>query len=384
MHEFITKLLSNNTILFRPHNNLFFIGLFSIWSCSIHAEQPTLLYAIDSIYVNGKSKNLQSNTLSLDAAKDTTVLFFTHPCTTQDLIAFAWEGVDNNPVLCQNGVLHYTHLKGGEYNFSIGRIVNGKFNKEYTFPIHVDYTLTEEPLFLPSVFFALLLLFVGIIYFWISYSFRQRMNVQNLRNQIASDLHDEVGSTLSSIAVLSKVLRRNLIDKMPELIPILDKILESSKDTIINLRDTVWTINPANDSVEQMMLKMRSFAYEMLIGEEIALHYYNEFDEKPKLYHHIQISMEQRRNTYLMFKECVHNIVKHAHATEAKISISRHDDGVFFHIQDNGKGFDAIPTSTNGNGLNNLRQRAKECFITFHIASVAQQGTSITMLVPEL
>jgi hypothetical protein len=337
---------------------------------------------IDSIYINASKKIIQPQTLDLSENEDN-VLLFLQPCSPRDSVAFQWEGVDVVPEFCRNGEARYTNIKGGHYSFHIGRFEKGIFQKKRTLPINVAYTISEEPLFFPSLLFSILLIFAGIIYFWISYNFRQRMNVQNLRNQIASDLHDEVGSTLSSIAVLSKVLRRNMTDKIPESLPVLDKILESAKDTIINLRDTVWTINPDNDSLEKMLGKMRSFAYEMLVGEEIALNYHSTLDEHPNDYKKMQISMEQRRNAYLMFKECVHNIVKHANATAAKIDVSLHADGILFLIEDNGKGFDQRQEAE-GNGLKNLRRRAEECFMELDITSAVQQGTKIRLFVPEL
>jgi Histidine kinase len=352
-----------------------FFTLFSLLDC---ATAQSMEIGIDSVYCNSVLYGKKPTSLNLNT-KDDDVIFFISGCNPSDSTAFQWIGIDANPVLCRVSALRYTNIKGGEYSFSVGKIKNNEFIPSITLPIKVKHTITEYPLFVPSVVFSLLLIFGSIAYLWLMYNFRQRMKVQGLRNQIASDLHDEVGSTLSSIAVLSKVLRKNLSDKDPSSLPVLDKILLTSKETILNLRDTVWAINPENDSFEKLLEKMRSFAYEMLVNEGIALTYQNNLKEDKLL----KISMEQRRNIYLMFKECVHNILKHSAATTVQISISNHEDGFMIELKDDGKGFDSSQ-NFEGNGMKILQRRAKDCFIDLTIQSEIQKGTFVKMIVPEL
>ena len=365
--------------LFKKRN---FYYVFLLLFASFLKAQNTNIVQVDSITANGVLKIKTPKSIFLEDQEDD-ISFYINNCKSIDSIVFLWEGIDKRPVFWHNNEIRYTGIKGGKYTFFLMQKKLGKLDTLSILPISVKATITEGYLFFPSLIFAIISFLVAIIYLWLSYNTRQRKNVEYLRNQIAGDLHDEVGSTLSSIAILSKVLRRNLQEKIPESLPVLDKILTSSKETIINLRDAVWTINPANDSFEKLMAKMHSFAHEMLVGEDIELQYRSIFEQKPKLCKGLKISMEQRRHVYLMFKECVHNIVKHSDATEVKIDVDLKPDGVLFCLKDNGKGFDMVQT-TEGNGLMNLRRRAADCFIDLEIKSAPKQGTIIKMLIPEL
>jgi signal transduction histidine kinase len=346
------------------------------------AQQPLSAIKIDSVYVNDTLNSIQPKTLTFGAAADDIVFFSSAWRSSSDSLYFFWDGVDADTVLWRGNTLRYTNIKGGHYLVSFFQKEADTMRLCQTIATEVKYKIVEQPLFYPSLAFSLLLIFAGIIYLWLSYNFRQRMKVQNLRNRIAADLHDEVGSTLSSIAVLGKVLRRDISAKAAESLPVLDKILMTSKETIMSLRDTVWAINPDNDSFEKLMAKMRSYAREMILGEEIKLNYRNIFEDNKK-HKTLNISMEQRRNVYLMFKECIHNIVKHSKATEVDIAIALEGDLIRIDIKDNGQGFD-LAAAKDGNGLENLKRRAKDCFIELDIKSEQQKGTAITMLIPEL
>lgn len=330
-----------------------------------------------AVEVNHVPHILKNDTLLLRKEEDNVVIFFQE---MQDTIFCFWDGIDKDTFSWQQRTIQYTNIKGGNYEFHFGK---DKYNLEHILYVNAHYSIAEHPFFIPSVIFSLLAIFGAIIYLWLMYNFRQKLKVQGLRNQIASDLHDEVGSSLSSIAVFSKVLRKNLIKNAPDALPILDKIVTTARDTIMNLRDTVWAINPDNDSFERLIEKMRSFAHEMLINEDILLTYHNELEKEHERYKTLNISMEQRRNVYLMFKECINNIVKHAEAKSVSILITNHIEGFEIAISDDGKGFD-LTQHQEGNGIKNLEHRAKECFITLNIQSAKTKGTQINMIVPEL
>ncbi len=343
--------------------------------------QDSLKMRIDSIYSYDTLRYRNVEKVYFFSNEEDLTFFINNP-NPKDSIYFQWLGIDKFPVFLKNRELRYTNIKGGNYQFMLIKNQFGKSDMLVKLPIVVGFTIVEEPFFIPSLVISLLIIFASIVYLWLSYNFRQKAKMQGLRNQIASDLHDEVGSTLSSIAVLSKVLRRNIGTKAPESLPILDKILMTSKETIINLRDTVWAINPENDSFEKLMGKMRVYANEMILGEEMTLVYYNVFEENDSKKVPF-ISMEQRRNVYMMFKECIHNIVKHSKATAVEIHISMEKDKIRIFISDNGIGFDTH-FEKDGNGLDNLKRRAKDCFIDLSIESKLGNGTTIVMLIPEL
>ncbi|HEX4044316.1 MAG TPA: tetratricopeptide repeat protein, partial [Gammaproteobacteria bacterium] len=121
------------------------------------------------------------------------------------------------------------------------------------------------------------IILMGILFFFIyrSYHIRQLLKLQTLRNKIASDLHDDIGSTLSSISIFTLVAREG----SKEVIPMLDKIGEYSRNMLESMSDIVWSINPDNDNFEKIILRMRSFAFELLRTKNIDF----EFDADESL-----------------------------------------------------------------------------------------------------
>lgn len=273
----------------------------------------------------------------------------------------------------------YTNLTGNEYKLLIRSRANGQWSATTTVPVLVERELTEEWWFIPSVVGYIVLLLGAAIYFFLLYNFRQKLKVQAIRYRIAADLHDEVGATLSSIAISTRLAQKKVGDSRPDVQSILDAIKADSEETIYTIRDTIWAINPDNDSPEKLFEKMRSFAFQVLTAQDIALNYDNRITVDKSL----KMSMEQRRNVYLMVKEAVNNIAKHSGASKASLQISRTDDGIGLVISDNGCGFD-LAAGFEGNGLKNFRTRADESFITLTIESAPGRGTELRMLVPEM
>jgi signal transduction histidine kinase len=200
---------------------------------------------------------------------------------------------------------------------------------------------------------------------------RQQLKLQTLRNKIASDLHDDVGSTLSSIHIFSEMAR----NQSKEVLPMLDTISESSKKMMDAMADIVWTINPENDNFEKIMDRMRSFAYELLLARKIDF----EFDAKESL-NDLKLSMEARKNLYLIFKEATNNMVKYSNADKAHFSLTEAEKMLTMIIHDNGKGFD-MQSASSGNGLRNMKKRAEEIGGALRIDSSPGDGTTIQLSV---
>jgi signal transduction histidine kinase len=357
----------------------------------IHApvtlKSVSINYAVDSQF-------FKEDLIELKALDDDVVLEFKDIGTTplhHDTFQFILDGYDKQWTKTTFPIARYTQLKGGDYT------LKAKWNNDeatmWSKKIHVERALSEEPWFYPSVVSCILLVVGAVFYFWNIYNLRQKLKVESIRNHIASDLHDEVGATLSSVAISVRTVQRKLSKDAPDLANILDKVRAISEETNLNLRDTVWTINPENDSFEKMMDRMSGFAFQILPAQDIELTFDNSVDTtKP-----FKISMEQRRNVYLMFKEAVNNIARHSEATKALIKLSREKEGILLHIEDNGKGF-SISDNYDGNGLKNFRRRAAESFIELDVKSTPSRnnrdesvfdpkipsGTIITMLIPEL
>jgi len=215
--------------------------------------------------------------------------------------------------------------------------------------------------------FALLILTASFAYY--SYRTRQQLKVQKLRNKIASDLHDDVGSTLSSISMFSQMAQQ----QSKETIPLLDSIGDYSRKMLDAMADIVWTINPENDQFEQIILRMRNFAYDLLGTKNIEF----EFDADEDVTN-MKLSMDVRKNIYLIFKEATNNMAKYSGADQALFSIKNEKNNLIMVIHDNGKGFN-MSQATSGNGLRNMRKRAEEMGADLTIESGSGKGTTIEL-----
>jgi signal transduction histidine kinase len=223
-----------------------------------------------------------------------------------------------------------------------------------------------------NYFIAGLILFVVLSFFvYRNYSTRQKLKLLTLRNKIASDLHDDVGSTLSSISIFSQMAQ----EQSREVIPMLETIGESSSKMLDAMADIVWTINPENDQFEKIIMRMRSFAYELLGAKKIDFEFITDSQVEK-----IHVPMEVRKNLYLIFKEATNNMVKYAQANKAMFAIRSEKNNLTMMIQDNGRGFD-VRKSTEGNGLKNMKKRAKEIGAAFTIDSQPGSGTTIQLKV---
>lgn len=314
------------------------------------------------------------------AALDNDITFTFRPVKGDSILyQYQLSGFDKHWQSSPYPVARYTLLKGNEYRLLIRYRANGRLSAVTQVPVVVERELIEEWWFIPSVIVYVLVLLGAAMYFFLLYNFRQKIKVQSIRYRIAADLHDEVGATLSSIAMATNMVQRKMGSTQPDVQSLLANIKADSEETIHTIRDTVWTINPDNDSPDKLFEKMRSFAFQILTAQEIPL----QFNNQVKFDKGLKVSMEQRRNLYLIFKEAINNIAKHSEATKAYVQITRSAEGLHWLIEDNGVGF-YTDQQTEGNGLKNFRKRAAESFIDLILDSAPGKGTRITMTVPEL
>ncbi|MGB2869177.1 MAG: histidine kinase, partial [Bacteroidota bacterium] len=223
----------------------------------------------------------------------------------------------------------------------------------------------------PEVAIPVGVLLAATTYLTISAFTRKRRHARELRehrDRIASDLHDEVGSNLGSIALVSQRLKKK--KELPhEYQSELITISRTALTTADTIREIVWYINPEHDSVENLIVKMREFAN--ILFKEFDYSFITE-----NINGAMEMDLNARRNMFLMFKETVHNIIRHAHATKVGIHILQHEAFLHFQITDNGHGFDA-QDSFNGHGLVNLRKRAAAIHGKLLIDSSRESGTLV-------
>ena len=148
---------------------------------------------------------------------------------------------------------------------------------------------------------------------------------------------------------------------------------ESSRKVIEAMSDIVWTINPEHDSFEEIILRMRSFSYNLFRAKNID-HVFRADESLNDL----KLSLENRRNFYLFFKEAINNLIKHSAASRSEIQLSYEDRFIVLIIRDNGKGFDTSQ-EYNGNGISSMRKRADEMKGLLSIESSLNSGTTIQL-----
>jgi ligand-binding sensor domain-containing protein len=236
-----------------------------------------------------------------------------------------------------------------------------------TFRIEPPYY--KQPEFLAPV--ALLSLLTMLLGFNTYRGKRQHsVELQTQRDRIASDLHDEVGSNLGSIGLISQRLLRK--GKAPRRYrDDLHEITRLSMATAETLREIVWYVNPKRDSFTDLLAQMRSHAEVTLRNIQYTFAMNNGVQQ-------LSVGLEFRRNIYLMFKEIVHNVVKHANATMVCINVQIQRELFLLEVQDNGDGFDATQ-SAGGDGLKNLTARARLIGGILRIESATGKGTTVRL-----
>lgn len=199
--------------------------------------------------------------------------------------------------------------------------------------------------------------------------------VQHERDRISRDMHDDLGSGLTKIAILSEVVRKNL--QSTGSVKHIDTISESARNLVDNLNDIVWGLNPDNDNFASLGAYIREYAGKYLEPFPIQLNCVIPDSLPP-----ISLTEEQKRYLFLVVKESLNNIVKHAGATQVTIRVNCNGSQLEVEVTDNGNGFEISEARPLGNGLRNIRKRVEsiggECSITSEIGA----GTSIHIRIP--
>jgi signal transduction histidine kinase len=203
-------------------------------------------------------------------------------------------------------------------------------------------------------------------------SLRTRMEaVFSERNRIASDLHDDIGAALSSIRIYSGAAQKHLYTNIEESADLITRINESSSGMMERMGDIVWSINPKNDTAQSLLLRMKTFASEVLGTLDIRMAY----DVADSVIN-LHPTMTARRNIYLIYKEAINNIAKYSKAKNVVVEMSVADDQFVLHITDDGIGFHT-GQAQHGNGLANMNNRAKALNGQLHITSHVGRGTKL-------
>jgi signal transduction histidine kinase/ligand-binding sensor domain-containing protein len=279
-------------------------------------------------------------------------------------------------------VANYTNLGSGKYVFKV-RATNrrGMWSKE-TASVQIRIL---PPFWNTWWFYAIIAMAsTAAVYALYRYRITELLKRQAIRDKIAQDIHDNVGSTLSSISVYSQVAKiQSSRGNTTALDDILAKIAAASSEMISDMNDIVWSINPRNDNMEKIVQRMESYAKPLLNAANIQFR----LDVDAAILH-MNLDMARRKNFYLIFKEAVHNSLKYAQCKSIEVSIRKKNHLVELLVKDDGIGFNQAiaeakaTQSLSGNGLRNLRIRTGEMKGECTIESSPGKGTIVSLRFP--
>ncbi len=292
----------------------------------------------------------------------------------ENRIWYRLSGWDNEwKLLSVGSIVRYEQLPPGDYTFMTRSANTAGMESEVT----AMYFSVIPPFYRTwwfIVLIAVLMMAAGFLFY--RFRLKRALELERIRTRIATDLHDDIGATLSSISLYSQALKGQLKETNPNLERVLDKMGENSRDMVTSMSDIVWAINPENDDGEKLVNRMESYAADICAAKNIRLHFYA--DEK---LNHQTLETQHRKNIYLIFKEAINNSVKYAHADAVWVKIILQNKRLIMTIIDEGSGFDEA-TVKKGNGLKNLYTRAAEIKGSMLINSAADKGTTVTLGCP--
>jgi signal transduction histidine kinase len=204
---------------------------------------------------------------------------------------------------------------------------------------------------------------------------RQLLALERIRQQVATDLHDDIGSGLSQIAVLSEVASRRV---PPGSAPAMHEIAGLARAMRESMGEIVWAIDPRRDRLADLVRRMRHAAFNLLEAADVRVEFVAPDED---VIGKMALGPASRRHVLLAFKEVMTNIARHAHATQVRVDITVGKGTLSMTVADDGLGFDP-KADHQGHGLASLKARAAALAGTLDIASSAGRGTTVRFVVP--
>jgi signal transduction histidine kinase len=238
------------------------------------------------------------------------------------------------------------------------------------------YSFRIIPAFWQTLWFYFLIaitLSAGV-YILFRYRLNQKLKLFEMRNRISQDLHDEIGASMSGINLISQMAAEKLENNnTEEASAYLFKIKNYTQDIIEKLSDMVWIFNPQNDSIEKLLLRLKSFSIPIAMSKNIQIHF-----ETGKESEITNLSIGQRKAIYLISKEALNNSFKYSGCSNIYYALSTHGSKWRLRIRDDGKGF-SISSPVEGNGIRNMGARAEEVKAVIKIEAEPGKGTTIEL-----
>ncbi|MEP7265280.1 MAG: two-component regulator propeller domain-containing protein, partial [Bacteroidota bacterium] len=329
---------------------------------------------ITKLLINGKPANFDSSLTKLSYKKNSLIISFiaiTYQSPQKVFYQYKLNTNNSDWINTANNTIEFSSLPPDQYTFSLRA---KKFNSDWSEPVLLKFTI-HPPFWRTAWFITLLVLCgIGILALLQRYYSRIKLRKQlaemtrrelllNERSRISSDMHDDLGADLSRIVVLSEVML--VTEKLnSSTSSSLDKISRYAMDLRIKVDEIIWALNPRHDTFADLISYIHRYTLDYFDGSIVTCKL-----SLPEIIPDLQVSAAFRRNVFLILKESLHNVIKHASASNLEISISITGNLMEMKVNDNGKGFNNTEVIPHRNGIGNMQRRAKEIGGKFEISS---------------
>ena len=278
-------------------------------------------------------------------------------------------GIDKDWIQTNNPTVQYTSLNDKDYIFEV---MAGNEWGYWSKPAQLSFAIT--PPVWERWWFILIsfLIVISPVIVVIRLRMHKMLALERLRAKIAADLHDDIGAGLSEINILSAVaVAKTPPETKPNFETELNKIGSTARLLIESMSDIVWLVNPKKDAITDLISRLKDSFNDLFEAKGIQFSTDNE-DALQK----VHLEMEYRQHLFMILKEAIHNAIKYSDAGEIQLSIQLNGKILSIKLKDNGRGFDTRLLH-NGNGLHNMKERAKKIGGRINIASGNGSGTVI-------
>jgi ligand-binding sensor domain-containing protein/signal transduction histidine kinase len=339
---------------------------------------PEIYFTDFKVFNQSHNEYLRNQTIELNYEQNQIAIEYAAPEYSGDNLQYSYklEGADPDWIAAgKRNFVEYANLKGGNYQFKV-RATNWKGS--FTEKMSTINIVITPPFWHTLWFYAgLFIVITGIVFLIYRYRVNELLQQQAIRNGIAQDLHDQIGSTLSSISVYSEVAKKYYDhgDRI-QMDNLLDTISTTANEMVTEMGDIVWAINPKNDHLASVLQRVQNYAQPLCNFKEINFVF--EYDPSIATYN---IGMQDRKNLFLILKEAINNAVKHSGCRNLMVSMTQRDNTAELIVKDDGCGFDMKNTfsgdnaASAGNGLSNIKSRASELKADIDFKSKQGLGT---------
>lgn len=297
-----------------------------------------------------------------------------------DVLRYSYklEGADDDwsPPRSQHTV-NYAALTGGTYHFLVKAVTSE--GVESAAPAEVDF-IVLPPVWKRWWFEGLALALVAALVFAAHrYRVAQMMSLERVRTAIATDLHDDIGASLSQIAILTEVARAGgTVEARPA--ELLERVASLARELVDSMGDIVWSIRAEPHGMDSLIRRMREFALDLLASQGI------DFELRtPQAAAGVPLSLQARRELFLMFKECIHNSARHSRCTAVVAELRVAGRELELTVEDNGIGLasaEKAPDSAGGMGIPSIRRRAESLGGRVQFTSKPGAGCCVAIHLP--